>query len=77
MLKKIIAHISVIISLMYIVFFHIDRVNTMMAFIDHPITKTLMYVLSVTSVITAYTLLSGQKKKTRKKRRHSAKKSKP
>lgn len=67
MLKKIIAHASVILSVMYVIFFHIDRVNPLMAFIDHPITKALMYALSVLSVVMASIIIAGERKKAFKK----------
>lgn len=67
MLKKLLAHAAIILSAMYVVFFHIDCVNSAMAFIDNPITKTLLYVLAAVSVINAAFLIHDDRKKQMKK----------
>ena len=47
MLRKILPHAAIILSMMYFVFFCIDRVNSAMAFINNDITKWLLVILGV------------------------------
>ena len=44
-MKKLLAHALVVLSGMILVLLCIDRVNTAMQFIDHPITKGLLFAL--------------------------------
>ena len=65
MLRKILPHAAIIMSLMYLVFFFIDRVNTAMAFINNDMTKVLLLILCVISVVNAVLLIADDRKRTR------------
>jgi len=65
-MRKLFSHAAIIISVMYLVFFGIDRVNTAMCFIDNEITKYLLVVLSLLSIINACVLIGGDRKKRRR-----------
>ena len=73
-MKKLFAHIAIILSAMYIVFFHIDRVNPAMEFVNHPMTKVLVYALSVLSVLNAVCIIAADRKEKMKKYKKSAQK---
>lgn len=66
MFRKVFPHAAVILSAMYVVFFHIDRVNSAMAFIDNGITKALLYALCMLSVVNAIVIISDDRKKRKK-----------
>lgn len=51
---------------MYFVFFFIDRVNSAMAFIDNDITKALLFVLCVISIIESVLLIRDDRRRTRR-----------
>jgi len=51
---------------MYVVFFHIDRVNSAMAFIDNDITKCLLYALCAISVVNSVVIICDDRKKRMK-----------
>lgn len=59
---KLMPHISIIISVMMIVFFFIDRVNSAMAFINNDITKMLLLILSIISIINSIFLICYQRR---------------
>lgn len=59
---KLMPHISIIISVMMIVFFFIDRVNSAMAFINNDITKILLLILSIISIINSIFLIYYQRR---------------
>ncbi len=59
--SKIVPHVSIIISLMMLTFFVIDRINPYMQFIDHPMTKWLLAIFSVSSFVTACLLIARQR----------------
>lgn len=62
------AHAAIVLSGMLMVLLAIDRVNEAMMFIDNSITKTLLWVLCIVSILNAARLLARPKKKgTRKK----------
>ena len=63
--RKILPHAAIILSAMYLVFFCIDRVNTAMAFINNDMTKILLLVLCLVSVVNALLLIKDERKKTR------------
>ena len=67
MLKKIMAHTAIVISGMYFVFFFIDRVNSAMAFIDNDITKVLLFVLCVISVVNSVLLIGAERRAERRR----------
>lgn len=57
MLKKMLPHAAIIISVMYFVFFFIDRVNTSMVFINNKITKGLLFALCVLTIANSIRLI--------------------
>ena len=59
---------SVIISLMYLVFFGIDRVNTAMEFINNDITKWLLVILAVITIYNSVARMCLDKKLDRKRK---------
>lgn len=65
MLRKVLPHAAIIISVMYFVFFFIDRVNSAMAFIDNDMTKVLLFVLGVISIINAILIVADDRRKIR------------
>lgn len=69
MLRKLFCHGAIVISVMYFVFFGIDRVNTAMCFIDNEITKVLLVVLGVLSIINAGILIHEDRARERKRQR--------
>ena len=58
-IKKVFPHISIILSLMLMVFFVIDRFNEAMAFINNNITKWLLCVFCIVSFIVSLMCLSS------------------
>ena len=56
--KEMLPHLSIVLSGMLIVLLAIDRVNSYMVFIDHRITKGLMLILCVASIINGAQLLA-------------------
>ena len=57
MLRKLLPHATIILSMMYFVFFFIDRVNSSMNFIDNDITKGLLFALCVLAIADALRLI--------------------
>lgn len=53
MLRKLFPHGIIILSLMYVVFYFIDRVNPAMAFINNNITKALLLILCIAAILNA------------------------
>lgn len=64
-MRKILPHAAIIISLMYFVFFFIDRVNTAMAFINNDMTKALIFVLCIISIVNAVLIIADDRKRIR------------
>lgn len=62
MIKRVIPHISVILSGMLIVFFIIDRFNPKMGFMDNEGTKILTFILSISSITTSVLLAACQRR---------------
>lgn len=62
-----IEHAVIIISLMYFVFFFIDRVNSPMAFINNDITKVLLFILCVLSIFNSVRLISADRRAERRR----------
>ncbi len=60
-LIKALPHINIVISGMYLVFFIIDVQNSAMAFINNDITKVLLLILSVGSILTSILLIWYQR----------------
>jgi len=71
-LRKLLAHGAIIISGMYIVFFFIDRVNPTMNFIDNDITKPLLLILGVISIINSIQVIAQTRKELRRRLRKQA-----
>ena len=67
MLRKIMPHIAIIISGMYVVFFCIDKVNSAMAFINNNITKGLLLVLCIVTVFNAALLIHDSRASLRRR----------
>jgi uncharacterized membrane protein len=66
-LKKIIPHISIILSLMFVVFYFIDRINSAMNFINHPLSKAVLLALCIFSIATSILLIGMQRKHERRR----------
>ena len=60
-LIKIMPHINIIISGVYITFYIIDLKNSAMAFINNPVTKFLILVLALCSVVSSIFLIVYQR----------------
>ncbi len=67
MFRRFLPHIAIILSGMYFVFYGIDRVNSAMAFIDNEITKGLLVVLGLISVVNALFLIRDNRARERKR----------
>ena len=63
MLRKILPHVAIVLSNMYIVFYLIDRVNSAMCFIDNSITKALLVILAVISIVNAAFLIRDERRR--------------
>ena len=62
-LRMLLSHALIILALMYLVLFVIDRINNAMEFINNDLTKTLLAVMSILAVVHAeISLYSGRKK---------------
>ena len=66
-MKTMLGHLAIILSGMYLVLFAIDRVNRAMFFIDNNITKWLLVILSLVTIVNAILLLAQQRKQCAKK----------
>ena len=66
MLRKLLPHVAIVLSGMYVVFFLIDRVNSAMAFINNDITKWLLLVLCAVSSLMAAILIGDERGRIRK-----------
>lgn len=67
-LIKILPHITIIISGMFIVFYFIDRVNSAMNFINNDISKALIFILSIVAIITSILLIAVDRKNERNRK---------
>ncbi len=78
MLRKIFPHVTIVLCNMYIVFYCIDRVNSAMSFIDNSITKALLLVLCVLSIVNSIFLIGDNRNKVRREnRKHASVKPQP
>ncbi|MBQ3575123.1 MAG: hypothetical protein IJA26_05610 [Clostridia bacterium] len=66
-LFKLIEHAVIIISIMYFVFFIIDRVNSPMAFINNDITKMLLLILCILTIFNSVRLICLDRKEERRR----------
>ena len=64
---KVLPHAAIVISIMYFVFFFIDKVNQPMAFINNDITKGLLFVLCVISILNAISLIRVDRRRERQR----------
>ena len=69
MFRKLLPHAAIIISLMYFVFFFIDRVNSAMGFIDNGITKALLFALCVITIINSIFLIRDDRSRERRRQK--------
>ena len=65
LMKNLLPHLSIVLSGMLIVLLAIDRVNSAMMFIDHRLTKGLMWVLCAASIVNGAQLLARPAKPNR------------
>ena len=61
-IEKLLPHATIILSVMFITFFIIDKVNEKMAFINNDISKVLLAVLAVLAIATSIALIRRQRK---------------
>ena len=74
LIRALLCHACVILSLMYLVLFGIDRINTAMEFINNDITKIFLAVLAVLAIANAVISLSAQRRQAlRAKKKRSGK----
>jgi hypothetical protein len=66
LLKTLPAHLAVILSLMYLVPFVIDRINNAMEFINNDITKTLLAILALLSIANGLSLMLASRRRLKK-----------
>lgn len=64
---KVVQHAAIIISVMYFVFFIIDRINSPMAFINNDITKVLLFILGIFSIFNSVRLIAADRREERRK----------
>ena len=69
MARKLLPHAAIIISMMYFVFFFIAKVNEPMAFINNSITKGLLFVLCVITIVNAVFLIRDDREQERRRQR--------
>lgn len=56
--RDILPHGAIILSLMMVVFYILDQFNDAMAFINNRITKSLLLILSIVSIINAIQIIA-------------------
>lgn len=71
-MRKLLPHVTIVMCLMYVVFFGIDRVNSAMAFIDNEITKWLLLVLCLFSIVEAIWLIADDRRRERRRQKRRA-----
>ena len=67
MLRKLLPHVAIIISMMYFVFYFIDRVNSAMAFINNDITKNLLFALGLIAILESVWLIRSNRAQERRR----------
>lgn len=67
MLRKILPHVAIVISVVYFVLFSIDRVNTAMGFISNDITKWLLVILGAVSIWNAVLIVRDDRRRMRRR----------
>ena len=76
MFRKVFPHAAIIISLMYLIFFGIDRVNSAMNFINNDMTKWLLVALALISIANAVTVIAFDRREAERRWREQQKKRK-
>lgn len=66
-IRTVLPHVVIVFSLMYIVFFVIDCVNSAMVFINNNMTKVLLLMLAVLAELVAYRFLDDDRLRRKKK----------
>lgn len=64
-ISRFFCHVSVVLSLMFIVFLVIDHYNSAMQFIDSDLSKALLMVFAICSLVNAYTLIAQSLRRER------------
>lgn len=63
-LLRLLPHITLVLSLMMLTFFVIDQLNEAMAFLNNAITKWLLGIFSVlTLILSVYSVVSSEKRR--------------
>jgi len=65
MLRKLLPHLCIILSLMMLTFIVIDRVNRAMNFIDNDIFKGLLLIYSIAVIMTSIFLIADNRRRRR------------
>lgn len=63
MLKRVLPHICIIISVMMLVFYVIDQVNSAMSFIDNDIFKTLLLFYCIVVIASSVYLIASNRRR--------------
>lgn len=61
-IKRVLPHISIILSGMMVIFFVIDKLNAAMTLMSNDMTKALLFLLSIVTIIVSAMLISRQRK---------------
>lgn len=65
MLRKLLPHVAILLSEMYVIFFVIDKFNAPMAFINNSITKALLLILCIITSIESLYLIRVERRRAR------------
>lgn len=68
-IKRILPHITIVLSLMTLTFFGIDRVNRSMAFMTSELSKWVFLLLGVSALLSAILLVAAQWREDDRQRR--------
>ena len=71
-LSRFLPHLTIVLSLMTLIFFCIDRVNTAMAFMTSELSRWLFAVLAVCAVICSIMLVAAQWREDDRRARRDA-----
>lgn len=67
-MKKLLAHLDVVLSGMILVLLAIDRVNSAMQFIDNHITKGLLFALCAATLVSGVVLMAQSVRRPKRKK---------
>lgn len=62
MIRKMLPHATLIVAVMFVVFFCIDRVNEAMNFLGAEISKWLLLIFCILSIVTSVLLIISQRR---------------